>query len=376
MPIRQPARRSKLEIMLRRGNGRHLVTGFAILLLAPLLQPQSALAAETFEKVGVVGAQFLQIQPDPRGEALGGAYSSVTKGASGVHWNPAGLAFASGVELADQGIIADEICWLSDVRVSFKAVAVPLGSVFDDLQLGTICIWTSRLRMDPLPETTEYRPDGTGYSFDVKGEAVGYSYAYPITESLGLGITYKRIRSRLPDYESNGHGVDLGGAFHETLNPTEDVELEIGAGAGLRNLGNLNLWPDSSTDLPRQGYIAVAPTLRGVPLWDWLVEMTLPGELMYDDVLDRWTTMGGIEIVLLDCIAARYGKHNAEASTRQDSWGLGVAARYGDIAGLAFDYSRTKMDFSDDVKRYMLVVRFLGCSEGLDIKALIEALPE
>jgi hypothetical protein len=83
--------------------------------------------------------------------------------------------------------------------------------------------------------------------------------------------------------------------------------------------------------------------------------------------------MGGVEIVLPDGIAARFGKHNAEASTREDSRGFGIAARYGDIAGLAFDYAKTEMDRLDEVERFMLTVRFLGCSDGLDMRALIQA---
>jgi hypothetical protein len=226
--------------------------------------------------------------------------------------------------------------------------------------------------MDPIPETTEYGQETTGYWFDAEEEAIGFSYAYRITESLGLGVTYKHIDTKLVAYGGDGQGFDLGGAFHQTLGLTDETELEIGAAAGLRNLGSLKLGTGHSTDLPRQGYIGLAPTLRAVPLWDWLVELTLVGELTYDDPLDKWTAMGGVEIVLLDGLAARFGKHNAEASAREDSWGLGIAARYGDIAGLAFDYAKTQMDRLDDVERFMLTVRFLGCTEGLDIRALIQ----
>ena len=130
-------------------------------------------------------------------------------------------------------------------------------------------------------------------------------------ETLGLGVTYKNIDTKVSDYEGDGHGFDIGGAFHEIFPLPEDMELEIGAATGLRNLGSLKLGTGRSTDLPRQGYIGLAPTLRAKPLWDWLVELTLAGELLYDDPLDKWTAMGGVEIVLLDGIAARFGKHNA-----------------------------------------------------------------
>jgi hypothetical protein len=239
-------------------------------------------------------------------------------------------------------------------------------------RLGTISIWRSKLEMNPMPETTEYRQGGTGYWFDAEEKAKGFTYAHRITETFGVGVTYKYIETRLSDYRSDGHGFDLGAAFHKIMPRSEDIEIEIGAAAGLRNVGSLEFDTGNSADLPRQAYIGLAPTLRAVPMWDWLVEVTLAGELAYDDPLDRWVTMGGAEFVLLDGFAARFGKHNAEGSAREDSWGLGIAARYGDQAGLAFDYSKTEMDVLDDVERYMLILRFLGCSDGLDIRPLIE----
>jgi hypothetical protein len=353
-------------------SGSSLKIGLLSLVAIVLTLSQPSGCAEIFERVGTVGAVFLQIQPDPRGEALGGAYSALTKGVAGVYWNPGGLAFAPGMEFADQGFVVDEIEWPGDASLSFQAAAISLGALMEDPRLGTISLWRSKLGMGPIPETTEYRQDGTGYRFDAEEKATGYSYAHRITETLALGVTYKYIETRLADYNSDGHGFDLGWAYHRVFTQSAETELEIGAAAGLRNLGSLDYGTGYSTDLPRQGYIGVAPTVRVLPMWDWLVELTLAGELAYDDPLERWVTMAGVEVALLGGMAVRLGKHNAEGSARQDSWGLGGAVRYGDIAGLAFDYAKTDMDLLGDVERFMLTLRFLGCSDGLDIRALIE----
>jgi hypothetical protein len=245
----------------------------------------------------------------------------------------------------------------------------------EDPRLGTIGFWRSSLKTGPIPETTEYRQDGTGYWFDFEEKATGYSYAHRITETLALGVTYKYIETRLADYKSDGHGFDLGLAYHGAFTQLEDTEFEIGAAAGLRNLGSLDYGTGYSTDLPRQGYIGVAPTLRALPMWDWLVELTLAGELAYDDPLERWVTMVGVEVALLGGMAVRFGDYGADGAVRDDSWGLGGAVRYGDIAGLAFDYAKTDMGLFGDVERFMLTLRFLGCSDGLDIRALIENPP-
>jgi hypothetical protein len=334
----------------------------------------SAGSADIFERVGTLGALFLTIEPDPRGEALGGAYSALTKGASGVHWNPAGLAFSGGIEFADQGIIAGKIDWPGDLQLSFESASVSFGDLIGDLPRGTICVWHVFLDMEPMPETTEYRQEGTGYYFDAWDEAVGISYAHRLTEFIGVGITYKRIHSVLADFTGYGNGLDLGGAFHRTEDLTGGIQIEIGAAAGLRNLGSFGFDGGGSTDLPRQGYVGLAPTVRAVRLWDWLVELTLAGELVYDDPMDRWRRMGGIEFVLLDGFAGRYGRHEAEDSERDDSWGLGIQVRYGDLAGLTFEYSKTDLGILGDVERFMLTVRFIGCVDGLDLEALMGTL--
>jgi hypothetical protein len=335
------------------------------------LLPTSAHSREWFEKVGTVGAQFLRVQPDPRGEALGGAYSALADGASSVHWNPAGLAFSSGIELADQGFIARKINWFAGMRLSFESASISLDALTDGLPLGTICLWRTRLEMAPTG-VGEYSGEGTGYEFDAESEALGFSYARRVTQSLSVGFTYKRIEEKLADYEGRTNGFDLGAAFHETAASAEEVELGIGAAAGIRNLGSIKIG-DHSTDLPREGYVGLAPTLRAVRLWDWLLETTVSGELVYNDPENRWVGMGGVEFMVLRGLSARYGGYKAEDSEREDSWGWGIAARYRHAAGLAFDYSKTDWGFMGEIKRYMLTIRLLNCDRGLDIESLIHA---
>jgi hypothetical protein len=84
--------------------------------------------------------------------------------------------------------------------------------------------------------------------------------------------------------------------------------------------------------------------------------------------------MGGVEVVILDLFAARLGTHKAEGSERSNAWGLGFAARYGDVGGIRFGYAKTDMDILGEVERFMLAVNLFNCSDGLDTKALIEYL--
>ncbi|MFZ1946478.1 MAG: hypothetical protein WAW06_02950, partial [bacterium] len=317
---------------------------FVVLLVAVTLAPSASYSAEIFDKVGTVGAAFLTIEPDPRGEALGGAYSALADGPSGVYWNPAGLGFSSGVEFADQRHIAPAIEWPAGLDVSFAAMSVSLGTLAKGLPVGTLCLWQGRMEAEPLPETAEYRQEGTGYQFDYWEKALGVSYAHRVTPCLSLGASYKRIESKFADSKAKGTGFDIGAAFRRMMVSGELSEVGVGAAAGIRNLGSLGPYGSSgaSWDLPRQAYVSVAPTVRIGRLWDWVAETTVTGEAAYDDPRDRWVTMAGIELTVASCLSYRYGTYHADGSDRRNSSGAGFALRYRDMVGLAGDYSRTE----------------------------------
>ena len=48
--------------------------------------------AGEFIKVGAAGSQFLKIGVGGRGNAMAGAFTSVTNDLTSIHWNPAGVA--------------------------------------------------------------------------------------------------------------------------------------------------------------------------------------------------------------------------------------------------------------------------------------------
>jgi hypothetical protein len=351
-------------------------SGLVLLGIFAVLVPSVSRSAEIFERVGTVGAQFLTIEPDPRGEALGGAYSALADGPSGVYWNPAGLGFSSGVEVADQWHIADPINWFASLDVSFRAASVSLRTLGDGLPLGTLCLWQGRTDVEPLYLPTEFQQEDAGDELDAWEDAIGISYGHRVIPSLSLGATYKRMRSKFGAIEATGNGFDFGAAFRQGMPINEQAELGVGAAAGVRNLGSLGPYGSSgaSWDLPRQAYLSIAPSLRVGHLWDWIAEATVSAELAYDDPEEEWIRMAGIELTVLSGLSARYGTCHKDGSERRNSSGWGLAARYRDIVGLSLDYSTTEFELLGDVERYMLRVAVINCRRGIDVRQVIDAV--
>ncbi|MGD9142106.1 MAG: PorV/PorQ family protein [bacterium] len=157
-------------------------------------------SAEIFEKVGTVGAQFLKIGVGARAIAMGEAFVAVSDDATAIYWNPAGIALIEGSEFN-----LSHGSWPAEISHEFATY------VFSYKFLpGVLGVSATVLQMDPMPETTEYRPDGTGYSFDAGSMAFALTYANMFTDRFSFGVTLKWIHEGLADYSGETFAVDLG----------------------------------------------------------------------------------------------------------------------------------------------------------------------
>jgi hypothetical protein len=342
--------------------GKPVVVCALILCASVLSCPEAGYCAHIFH---FASAGLLGIAPDPRGQALGEACSAIAEGVSCAYWDPAGLAFAPAIEVANQGLAIDDTDWFG-THTSFDGALVSLGSLRRGPDLGTVCVWRALTTSGPPEWDSEYHIDcGT------RDLVVGLAYAHRLGSHVAVGLGYKWAQEQhLCTTSGSGNGFDLGIVFRQHLD-LADAQLDLRAAGGVRNLGSYEYRDGSSNDLPRLSYIGIAPTFRAVRLWDWLFEVTVSGEVAFDDVMDRQQNMCGVEVVLLDGLAARLGTWTSVHWDHRDSRGLGLAARYGTDVGLAVDYSRTEFEELGNVERYMLTLGLLTCSRGLNLMALL-----
>jgi hypothetical protein len=175
---------------------RTLLVAFVVILLLAA----ACWSAETFEKVGTVGSQFLKIGAGARGVAMGEAFVAIDGDATCTYWNPAGIASIEGSRFS-----LNHASWLAELSHEYATYIFSYKFI-----PGVLGISATVLQMDPMAETTEYRQEGTGYSFDAGSMAFALTYARMLTDRFSFGATLKWIHEGLADYSGEAFAADLG----------------------------------------------------------------------------------------------------------------------------------------------------------------------
>ncbi len=170
-------------------------------------------SAETFEKVGTFGAQFLKIGAGARGVAMGEAFVAIDGDATCTYWNPAGIASIEG-----SAVSLNHASWPAELSHEYASYIFSYKFI-----PGVLGFSATVLQMDPMPETTEYRQEGTGYSFDAGSMAFAFTYGRMLTDRFSFGATVKWIHEGLADYSGETFAVDLG-----TIYDTGFRDIKIG----------------------------------------------------------------------------------------------------------------------------------------------------
>ena len=153
-------------------------------------------------KVGTTVAQFLKIGVGSRASGMGEAYVAMSNDASGLYWNPAGIALAPHGEF-----MFVHTPWLADIFYVFVGIIAFLNGV------GTFCASVTSLGMPDMPVRTEYPPQGTGEYFSASDLAIQVSFARSLTDRFSIGLNAKFIQERIWHMSANGMDVDVGTLF-------------------------------------------------------------------------------------------------------------------------------------------------------------------
>ena len=151
------------------------------------------------QKVGTSSLQFLKVMPTARATAMGDAYATLATGADAVFWNPAGLSTSNGIEATSTLTM-----WLFDTRQGAIAAAIPIedwgtfGVQLQYVDFGTI----EETRVDHLGfsgtgTSQKYNPGLTGAEFSPWSYLVGVTYARPMTDKFGIGVSVKFVQESL-----------------------------------------------------------------------------------------------------------------------------------------------------------------------------------
>jgi hypothetical protein len=195
----------------------------AAIVLAGVLLPASALAANIFEKVGTFDGQFLKIGVGARAAAMGGAFVGVADDASALYWNAAGIAR---IDPDKSEFCFNHAIWPAELQFT------QAGYVFHVKRFpGAFGFSVRSLRMDPMEETTAFQPNGTGMTFDAGYMAAGFTYARSFTDKFSAGGTVNFIHEGLAEFSQQTYAVDVG-----TLYDVGALGMRIGM--AISNIGS------------------------------------------------------------------------------------------------------------------------------------------
>jgi len=189
---------NKLEYFLRRNIIFKLITaGFIIGWNWYIFSPD--LYSQSISRVGTAAASFLKIGVGSRAMSMGEAYTTLSEDASGVFWNPAGLANMDRIQM-----LYYHYNYVLDVTYDFGAVVIPTNG------LGSIGAFIGYINMGEIERTTIEYPEGNGERVSASSFVFGISYGYALTNRFSIGGNAKYVREDIWHSYASSYAVDIG----------------------------------------------------------------------------------------------------------------------------------------------------------------------
>jgi len=185
-------------------------TSLIILLCAISLSAQTENAS--------TGLAFLKLGVGGRAIGMGEAYSALSDDASGMYYNPAGIAFGTG----DQITIMHKQ-WVFGTTSEFLGSTVRSRDFTFGFGLNSTNVDGIEIRQQPGPA------EGT---FGVHDLAVSATASWRIDTSLSIGVTGKFLYEKIYVDESDGGAVDFGARYQ--------LDGHFAVAAAVSNIGSMS----------------------------------------------------------------------------------------------------------------------------------------
>ncbi len=269
------------------------------------------LSAAASANAGTKGFQFLKIQSEARGSALGGSLNSLAAGTAALYWNPAGIVQTDGNQLR-----LDYNRWLGSMNYFSAAYTRSLGQGafgggFYFMDQGT-------LESDGYSEALS-----KNRVFDLRLSA---AYAYQLG-IINMGGTFHFVRSQVFEDSAAGAAFDVGVQIM--------TESSFSAGLNLRNLGFVSAMGSAKEGVPM---IVSAGLGYAILNTESLVLNVLANADFFLD--DKPDMSAAAEVLIKNMIALRVGYKLDLAAVNTAGWSRGLTIG----AGLQLD--KFNLDFA------------------------------
>ena len=129
-----------------------------------------------FTKVGTTAAPFLKIEYGARPVGMGGSFVALANDASGIYYNPAGIA-----EMDKVYFMGGYTAWFAGLKYTYATFILPTRRV-------NYSLWGSFLYSEDIPVTTVEDPEGTGQYLSYIDGLVGFTVSALFSDLLSIGI--------------------------------------------------------------------------------------------------------------------------------------------------------------------------------------------
>jgi len=203
-------------------------------------------ATHSDASAGSEGASFLDIPVGAGPAALGSAYTALAANAYAPVWNPAGLGFVNGTELAGQ-----HLSYLESINYEYLSAVHAFDRPRDSNISRGIGFSAQYLGTGDIPKTDVQNgnPVDMG-SFSSYYGAYNLSYGQTVTDKLAFGVTGKLINAKIDDVSATAYAADLGALYK--------MNEKLNLAATLTNLGTKLTFLSEGDSLPASFHLAAA----------------------------------------------------------------------------------------------------------------------
>lgn len=291
--------------------------------MAMLLNGSLALAGDP----GEVGLLSLRMGVGAREAGMGGAGVASSHGASAIFWNPANNVFFD----FETELVLQHYRYLGAFNHEAAAVAHRVGGGV----LGFMFTGLYSDELDRYGSDSVGVPEGTFRPYDV---SFGLSYAMPIGDRVGVGMTAKMIYEKIDIYS------DTGFAFDFFISHRSMIEGLVFA-ASATNIGSDMNLKDEPFALPTAYRLGMAWS----PADLFGNRLTFSGDVVFPNDTNEKAHVGG-EFIIIPELTLRAG---TRINYDSQGWTAGIGVRTG-VLGVDYAYEENTTDGFDAGHKFSL----------------------
>jgi hypothetical protein len=198
------------------------------------------------QRAGTAVFPFLKIETSAYGAGMAGAGVALPRDAASVFYNPTSIS-----HLPKRDVVLFHLDMPADIDYEYFAFSTPFGRV------SHIGFSYGALHMEPMMETTEYMPFGTGKTFVFRDEFAALTYSLKLSDRFTFGTTVKYVHETIDDQTMGGTLLDFGTLYMTGFRSLRIASSLTNFGAQAKPTGNY-----SKTILNQDGEPVVADSLE------------------------------------------------------------------------------------------------------------------